>query len=520
MKKSFSRHWLLIGSALAALSFVGITAAQPRPNGHGPDGPRGGADAWRSGSHGGFGPRYQAGWPARPFHRHQRRPGIDSIRDWNQIAVDASGLDHTPVAAGETRVFGEQFGPCRASRALAIVHLAMFDVVNAVVGGYQGYTPLAPVRGRICVNAAVAQAAHDTLCALFPSQRASFDAELAADLHTLRNDPGKANGIELGRREAALILALRAADGSQHEEPLVGIEFITGTAPGQWRQDPISLWPTAIGAYWGGVKPFVLQSAGQFRIPPPPPLNSLAYAVAFDEVKRLGGDGLITPTERTDEQTFIGTFWAYDGTPSLCAPPRMYNQLVVLIAGLKHSNDLELARLLALANVAMGDAAIAAWESKFHFQLWRPITGIREADTDGNALTIQDPTFTPLAAPASNLIGPNFSPPFPACPSGHATFGGAVFQTLRRFYGTDRIAFTFVSDEFNGETRDNEGNVRPLVPRSFTSLSQAEEENGQSRIYLGIHWSFDKTEGIAMGRQVGDYVFQNTLQPLRHPPRR
>jgi len=134
---------------------------------------------------------------------------------------------------------------------------------------------------------------------------------------------------------------------------------------------------------------------------------------------------------------------------------------------------------------------------------------------DGNPAIVGDPTFTPLGAPASNLTGPNFTPPFPAYPSGHAGFGGALFRILRKFYRTDRIAFTFVSDEFNGVTRDNKGDVRPLVPRSFSSLSEAEEENGQSRIYLGIHWAFDKTEGIAQGRQVADYVYDNAFERLR-----
>jgi hypothetical protein len=169
----------------------------------------------------------------------------------------------------------------------------------------------------------------------------------------------------------------------------------------------------------------------------------------------------------------------------------------------------------------MADAGIAVWESKYHYEFWRPIHGIRESDPgtgpsgsgDGNAATIGDPTFTPLGAPASNLTGPNFTPPFPAYPSGHAGFGGALFQTLRRFYGRDDIAFSVVSDEFNGVTRDREGNVRPLRPRSFASLSAAEEENGQSRIYLGIHWAFDKTEGIAQGRRVADYVFDHAFGP-------
>jgi hypothetical protein len=182
-------------------------------------------------------------------------------------------------------------------------------------------------------------------------------------------------------------------------------------------------------------------------------------------------------------------------------------------------SGLELARLLALANVAMADAGIAAWDSKYHWDLWRPITGIRESDVgtgptglgDGNPNTVGDTTFHPLGAPASNLMGPNFTPPFPAYPSGHATFGGALFEVLRRFYHTDRVTFTFISDEFNGITRANDGTIRPLIPRTFTSFSQAEEENGQSRIYLGIHWSFDKVEGIAQGNKVGAYVFAHAL---------
>jgi len=178
---------------------------------------------------------------------------------------------------------------------------------------------------------------------------------------------------------------------------------------------------------------------------------------------------------------------------------------------------------LALANTAMADAAIAVWESKFYYQFWRPVTGIREADPgtgptgagDENDATIGDVAFSPLGAPASNLQGPNFTPPFPAYPSGHAGIGSSLFQTLRRFYGTDNIAFTFVSDELNGVTKDNTGNVRPLVPRSFTSLSQAESENAQSRIYLGIHWAFDATGGMSQGRAIADYIFARAFLPRR-----
>ena len=447
--------------------------------------------------------------------------GLDSLHRWNVIAINATGLDHTPAAPGENRVFGEQLGPGRSSRAMAIVHIAMFDALDAVVGGYISYTGTQAAPGPISVDVAISQAARDTLAALFPSQTATFDAYLAEDLGGVSNPQQKANGIDLGQRTAADILAMRHNDDSQIPEPIVGVDYFPSNLPGHWRQDPISLIPLALGARWGECIPFVVNSTVQFRAPPPPALTSSAYTAAYNEVKNLGGDGLNTPTQRTEEQTFIGTFWAYDGTPSLCAPPRLYNQITVQIADQRGLNGIQFARLFALVNVAMADAGMTIWESKYQYDFWRPITGIRESDPgtgptrrgDGNRDTIGDRRFMPLGAPASNLNAPNFTPPFPAYPSGHAGFGGALFQVMRRFYCTDNIAFTFVSDEFNGQTRDNNGNVRPYRPRTFSTLSQAEEENGQSRIYLGIHWSFDKTEGIALGRRVADYVFDHAFAP-------
>jgi len=447
----------------------------------------------------------------------------DSLRHWNQIAIDASGLDHTPVAPGETRVFGEQLGPARASRAMAIVHIAMFDSVNGIAGGFRSYTNVRPARTGASMTTAIAQAARDTLTALFPSQQSTFDQFLASDLNQVRDGRAKTDGIDMGHRAAVAILSLRSNDGSQLPEPRLGVQFFPSDQPGKWRQDPISQSPIALGAYWGTVRPFVMRSSRQFRTPTPPSLTSAEYTTAYNQVKLIGGDGIVTPTVRTEEQTEIGIYWAYDGTPSLCAPPRLYNQIAMHIADQMGTtaNASELARLLALVNTSMADAAIAIWESKYFYQYWRPVTGIRESDPgtgptgagDGNPATIGDPSFSPLGAPASNLTGPNFTPPFPSYPSGHAGFGGALFQTLRAFYRTDNIAFTFTSDEFNGTTRDNAGNVRPLLPRSFSSLSQAEEENGQSRIYLGIHWVFDKTEGITQGRRVANYVFANAFTP-------
>lgn len=462
-----------------------------------------------------WGPRFQSEPQQFPALKNWTRIHLDSVHRWNEIAVDASGFDHANAK--------EQLGPGRASRAMAIVHIAIFDAINSVLHQHEGYTKVRVPFGPISLEVAVAQAAHDTLVDLFPSQAASFDALLVEDLDDAKSPLARRNGILLGQRVAAAILAMRTEDGAAKPEPRVGIEHITSDLPGRWRQDPISLIPIALGAYWGECATFVLESSSQFRVPPFPAMTSPEYTVAYNEVKRLGGDGVVTPTERTPEQTHIGIFWAYDGTPSLCAPPRLYNQIAVQIAEQMGSSPVELARLLALANVAMADATMTCWESKYHFDIWRPVTGIRESDPgtgptgagDDNPATIGDPTWSPLGAPASNLNGPNFTPPFPAYPSGHASMGAALFQTLRRFYGTDRIRFTFVSDEFNGITKDNMGNVRPLLPRTFHRLSQAEEENGQSRIYLGIHWSFDKNEGIAMGRRVANYVFDNAFRPVK-----
>ncbi|MGH7949779.1 MAG: vanadium-dependent haloperoxidase, partial [Candidatus Binataceae bacterium] len=372
--------------------------------------------------------------------------GADLVRRWNGIAIDASGLDHTPVAPGEDRIFGEQLGPTRASRAMAIVHIAMFDAINAIVGGFHSYTGLHPAPAA-SMDAAIVQAAHDTLVALFPSQSSKFDSLLADDLSQIPPGNGntKAKGVSLGKSAAAAILSLRTNDGSEIPEPHIGIDFATSDQPGMWRRDPISLLTIALGAFWGEVRPFALASSDQFRAPDPPALDSPEYTAAYDEVKEVGGDGITTATTRTADQTEIGIYWAYDGTPSLCAPPRLYNQIAVHIADqMGTSSDVvQFARLLALVNVAMADAGIAIWESKYFFQYWRPVTGIRESDPgtgptmlgDGNDDTTGDPAWSPLGAPASNLMAVNFTPPFPAYPSGHGGFGGALFQTLRRFYG-------------------------------------------------------------------------------------
>jgi hypothetical protein len=208
----------------------------------------------------------------------------------------------------------------------------------------------------------------------------------------------------------------------------------------------------------------------------------------------------------------------------LGTPPRLYNQIARTIAVQEGNTIVENSRLFALINIAMADAGIASWETKYVYDLWRPIVAIRNdglsnvrGGLDRNTRTTGDSGWTPLGAPASNQSGTNFTPPFPAYTSGHATFGAAAFDVIANFYGTDAIAFSFMSDELNGVTTDQNGQVRPAAPRSFTSLSQAAWENAISRIYLGIHWRFDATAGIAQGGAIADWAFARLFRPLRDP---
>ncbi len=432
-----------------------------------------------------------------------RPPAGDVVLEWNGIALDA--LKNDSLLAHP-----HQNNPGAASRAMAIVQAAVFDAVNSIDRSYEPYLIQVNAPRDASITAAAAQAAHDTLAALFPEYAPTLDARLAGDLAGGGSFLSKVEGVLVGHVVAAGILAVRSHDGSD-----VSINWPAGTQPGQWRPDPLHPNQSAWGPEWGDVTPFTLTSSTQFPVPAPPALTSQAYAAAYDEVKRLGGDGVTTPTQRTPEQTQVGFFWGYDGSRGLATPPRLYNQIAETLAVQMHNGVVANARFFALVNLAMADAAITSWEAKFQYDFWRPVTAIRDGADDGNPATAADPNWTPLGAPADNGSGTNFTPPFPAYTSGHATIGGALFRMMADFFGTDDVHFTVGSDEFNGVTADQFGNVRPVLTRSFDSFSAAAEENGQSRIYLGIHWSFDKEQGIALGDQVADYAFQNFLRPAR-----
>jgi hypothetical protein len=435
---------------------------------------------------------------------------VDEVLHWNAVMLQAEANDYDPAIVSSP----DQPGPTRTARAFAIEAAGVYDAVNSIAGGYAPYLARIPHARGASIEAAASRAAHDTLVALFPKQEAMFDTELTASLAGIPDGAAKRRGIAVGAQAAANILADRANDGSD-----ATMSYIPYPYPGYHQVDPDHPDQGFRTPQWGEVRPFVLGSSNQFRAPDvgldPQSrlafLNSPQYTGAYNEVRVLGERD---STVRTPQQTQTGIFWAYDGSPDIGTPPRSFDQVTGIIATDRHNTEVQNARLFALVNLAMGDAAIAAWETKYFYSFWRPILGIRNADSTGNPDTVEDPDWEPLGAQEDNGGGTNFTPNFPSYDSGHATFAGAVFQTLRDFYHTDNISFSFQSDEYNGVTRDDTGMVRPPVTRSYTNLSQPEQEVHDSRIYLGIHWRFDQDAGDMQGRSVGDWVFDDALQPV------
>jgi hypothetical protein len=408
----------------------------------------------------------------------------DMVLAWNELLDAAIREDNT------------QIGPTYAARNYTIVHGAIYD---AVVGITRSHHPLlvdvvAPYYASL--DAAVASAAYHALLGLYPLQAGRFDAFYEQCLENIPDGIEEDAGIALGAEVAAAILANRSTDHAGDVVP-----YIPGTQPGNWRPAPPIETTPAWGPGWGHVTPFVIQSGSQFRPPPPPEMTSAVYAAAFNEVKSLGA---VNSTTRTADQTEIGIFWGYDRA-GMGPPPIFFNQIARTISQTEGLTLEENARLFALANLAQADAGIVSWEAKYAYNFWRPITAIREADNDGNPETIADPAWEPLGAPGGSVVA-NFTPPFPAYTSGHATFGAAYFRMLANFLGTDAYSFDISSDELPG------------VVRHYDSFSQAAAENARSRIYLGIHWNFDDSFGQSTGREVADYIFDRALRPREMQP--
>ncbi len=422
---------------------------------------------------------------------------------WNEVALEANKVSHT-------NGLGEQAGPPRSSRALAIVHLAMYDAyVGTATPSSLLHTYLSTTvkTAGLDTNAAIAGAAHATLSFLFPSQIPNFNVALQSagiDLSIVNVKAGYYYGREVGKQ----MLANRANDPDSSDNG-----YIPSVARGAHRPAPDAEKPSFHAPFYGDrSKPF---SANQnFTIDPFPAFNDPDFIKSFEQVINKGIkpelSGTVPNTERrTNNETLMGIFWAYDGAFGLGTPPRLYNQIIrqIIIAN-PWINQEEQASLFALVNVAMADAGIFAWREKYRHNIWRPVVGVREhnasmgpsAVAGANPVNDGDCLWLPFGSPKTNVpSGKNFTPDFPAYPSGHATFGAAAFNMADlylNYIGKNPFALAgshldVVSDELNGVNKDNSGAVRPRHVRRFNSFKEMINENGFSRVYLGVHWSLD-----------------------------
>lgn len=416
----------------------------------------------------------------------------DAVTLWNENAAKAA-------TAACLHISGN--GLVEA-RMYAMVHAAVHDAVNAIDRRSRPYAFRASVSGPASVDAAVATAARDTLVSVIPTLPespdcvangvASTDAMYAAALASIPDGPDKTAGVTLGQAAAAAIVALRADDGSNQN--MFVTTYDQGTEPGEWRFTPDFPAQLAFGPEWGAVTPFVLKHGSQFRPRPPFDLRSRRYAADYNEIKLLGGDAMTTPSARTPDQTEIGLFW-------IESSPLSWNRLARAISTERGFDVWENARLFGLLNLAMADGYIASWEAKYYYRFWRPITAIRLGDTDANPLTDADPTWTPLQ--------PTY--PMPDHDSGHAVQGGVAAEILKQVFGADDIAFTACSTTVG--TGLGCADATPVF-RSYSSFSQAADENAVSRIYIGIHFRHAVEEGLRHGRKIADYAVRKFMKPV------
>jgi hypothetical protein len=394
-------------------------------------------------------------------------PPADVVVEWNANAQAA-----IVATAG-------QF-PTVAYLHLAMVQGAVYDAVNAIEGGYEPYLGAPPMAGpEDSSPAAAAQAAHDVLVALFPNQQSTLDGQLTTTLQGIPDGPAETGGIEVGVAAATAMLAARANDGR-----FSAFTVIQGTQAGEWRSTAfVNGNPVIEPAPWvGNVEPFTVPDVTALRSDGPNALTSAAYTKDFNEVKTVGS---LTSTIRTADQTEAAVFWQANGAG-------LFNGLFRQLATTQDLDIAQAARLFAMADLAGADGGIACWNDKYYYRFWRPITAIRLADTDDNPATVADPNWTPLFSSAPPLA----TPAFPEHPSGHSCVSGAVVETLKDFFGTDKISFT-MSSTLSGTTR------------GFDRFSRAIKEVIDARVWAGIHFRTADTQGHAMGRKVAHILRKN-----------
>jgi hypothetical protein len=397
----------------------------------------------------------------------------DAVMDWNQNAVDVI-IRPTSTGAG----FAGQPPPVSVLH-LAMVHAAVYDAVNAIDGGYQPYLgPLAadPLYSQ---DAAAIVAAHDVLVGfpfLSDADKTALTAKRDLALMAIADGPAKTGGMAVGAAAAARVLQARANDGRFGPFRFPG--NLTGI--GEWRPTP----PTFANdpnAWVARVTPFLIGEADRFRGDGPYAVSSPEYAAEYDEVKSLGS---ATSTTRSADQTDAARFWVEH-------PPSMWTRVVRQLSAANGLSLAENSRLFAMVYLTASDGVIAAWHEKAHWLFWRPITAIQLGDNDGNPATVGDPTWTPL-------IG---NPPYPDHVSGHTTVSGSFLETLKDFFGTDKMDFS--------ATSTNSGTTR-----SFDRFTKAEKEIIGARVWSGIHFLNADIDGYHLAKRIATYRDRNYFQPV------
>jgi hypothetical protein len=407
----------------------------------------------------------------------------DAVTDWNVIASTAIVTN-----AGQP--------PNPALLSFAIVQGAVYDAVNAIDRGHQPYLAQPPSNPTDSKEAAAATAAFrvlvgfDDLPGLFPSQLPTWQPVYDAYIAGLPDDPpgSRAAGVTIGEATARAMLEARMNDGRFGPAP-----DLYPPAPGIWRPTPPNFALDA--APWvGNVRPFLVPSAEMLRTDGPNALTSAEYAEDFNEVKEVGSLYSIT---RTPDQTDAAIFWNDHGSA-------LWNRIFRTLATSQGLDIVDNARLFAIGNLAGADGVIGCWNDKYYWQFWRPITAIREADTDGNPATEADPTWWPLFHITTPVCNPPLlvTPPFPDHPSAHTSGSGAIVYALQNFFGTDKIAFSAFSD-------------KSCTTRSFERLSDVIEELIDARVWAGIHFRTADMQGAVLGRKVAHYLKQHYFQPVQ-----
>ena len=383
----------------------------------------------------------------------------DVISDWNEKAVAFLAEKTVP--------------PPQAERTMAMIHVAMFDAVNAIEPRYRPYLSQPQASPALPKEAAAAAAAGTVLASLYAPPVGSFKTQLSSYLEAIPNDEAKSQAIALGEVVAAAILAARAGDGSAAPD-----SYRPKTKPGVYT-------PTATTAasMWPQLKPFAIPSPSHFRPEPPIALTSEQWAAEYNEIKSLGARN---SSKRSPQQTEDARFWLATG-------PIAYYPTIRQIAAAKKLDTLDSARFLALVAVARQDAFVAVFDAKYHYEFWRPLTAIRNGDIDENPATEREATWQPIAD----------TPMHPEYPCAHCILAAVLEPVGESVFGSTEIP----------EVASN-SSMAPGVTHRWTNLRAITNEVSEARIYAGFHYRFSTQVGEDMGRKIGRFIADNILQPV------